>query len=70
MPIPDYGLHDPVTGKQILSRDPRFNHPWYNSRKYDPYDNDTADDIGVAQSPPGPDELLFPNMYFPAWFID
>jgi len=65
MPIPDYGLWNDDHTEQILSRDYRFAHPWYSSRKYDPYDNDTADDIGLAQSPPGPDENHFPNLFFP-----
>jgi len=65
MPIPDYGLHSTETGDQILSRDPRFNHPWFTSRKYDPYDNNSDDDIGLPNNPPGPDEKMFPNLFYP-----
>ena len=46
MPIPDYGLWNRDHTQQILSRDRRFNHSWYVSKKLDYFDNFTADDVG------------------------
>ena len=47
--IPDYGLKD-ENGKQILNRDPRFNHRWYASKTLLPYDNNTMDDVPASST--------------------
>ena len=51
MPIPDYGLYD-KDGKQILNRDPRFNHRWYASTLLIPCDNESQDDYPSLTNPP------------------
>jgi hypothetical protein len=49
--IPDYGLHDPVTGNQILSRDYQFNHHWYSSNRFNIYDNIGIEDQSTPSAP-------------------
>ena len=65
MAIPDYGLKD-SDGNHILSRDPRFNHPWISSKLFDHYDNDTHDQMCIPrQARSGevvlPDILVIPR---------
>ena len=53
-------------GKQILSRDERFNHTWISSRGVYFYDNETCDDIGkCAMVPPDAEHLGIPAAFLP-----
>jgi hypothetical protein len=61
--IPRYDLTDPETGGRCLSRNRRFNHTWYSSKKLDIYDNKTTAEYATrpsAQNPTySPTQLLF-----------
>lgn len=52
--IPRYDLVDPETGKRCLSKNRRFNHPWYSSKKLDIYDNKTQADYIPTLPPQNP----------------
>jgi hypothetical protein len=60
--IPAYDLTDPVTGKRCLSRNRRFNHPWYSSKKLDVSDNTN----GAYYMSPTPQDETRPlrNVFF------
>ena len=49
--IPNYGIVDNETGQRRLSRNRRFNHHWYSSKKLDYYDNRSKSDYagGLVQ---------------------
>jgi hypothetical protein len=60
MPIPDYGLKDPVTGQPILSRDRKYNHLWFSSKHVDYYDNQTSQQMN--------DGIIAPSQSSPSVF--
>jgi hypothetical protein len=60
--IPDYPLKD-EDGNPVLSRDSRFNHPWFTAKHLNVYDNDTADEIGWPERGKYADNP-FPNVFF------
>ncbi len=59
--IPRYGLVD-NEGRRCLSRDRRFNHPWYSSKKLDIYDNKTQADYVATVTPQNP--VYRPTQFF------
>lgn len=62
--IPAYGLVDPETGARCLSRNRRFNHLWFASKKEDYYDNTSKSNYVSGVTPQRPDEFPPTRMLF------
>ncbi len=60
--IPAYGIVDPETGERHLSRNRRFDHKWYSSKKLDFYDNHNTGDYATSTSPVENEKML--KMFF------
>lgn len=48
MPRPAYPLKDDQ-GRAVLSRNRRFNHPWFSSKRVNPYFNESMDDANCPR---------------------